>query len=202
MVIFITLNSCKQGQQKAKEAEWTNQGILEHVQDWPGTSKKAAEYILNKYGLPDEVTEYRLKWHNKGNFQEIVVHKEEVEHNFPMPHTDVLEQSVYYDVPIDKMDEITAFNGSLIIHRTKGIMSARCENEHLNYLILNLAHEIAVGERTVEDARGFFGTNVMAYLLGDTSLFMHDFLFTPAQKSGFPDESVIDDEFLGEIGEN
>lgn len=49
-----------------------------------------------------------------------------------MQHKDVLEQFVNYEVPADKMDELVRFDGSIIVFRTDGLMSVRCDNEAAN----------------------------------------------------------------------
>ncbi len=49
-----------------------------------------------------------------------------VPHDFPMPHPDLLEQFVDYQVPPDKFDELAQYDGSVIVERTKGEISARC----------------------------------------------------------------------------
>ncbi|HET6244540.1 MAG: hypothetical protein H0V01_09880 [Bacteroidetes bacterium] len=205
IALFLALNACVNVLQKTPDTctqfqkDWTKKRILEHVQNWPKTASKAAKTMVEKYGLPDEITEYRLIWHNKGDFKETIVFREEVNNNFPFPHKAVLEQSINYTVPMDKLADISKYSGNIVVDRTKGKISARCDNEYMNYLTLNLAHEIAIGERTVEDAREFLATNVIAYLSGDTSLFMHDFLFTPPLKTGDADEAIIDDEIVKEI---
>jgi hypothetical protein len=52
-----------------------------------------------------------------------------VDHYFPVRHPDVLEQAVHYRVPTDKFDELAAYDGSVIVERTKGEISARCGKE-------------------------------------------------------------------------
>ncbi len=69
----------------------------------------------------------------------------------------------------------------------------------MNYLTLNIAHEIAVGERTVEEARGFLASNAIAFMTGDTSLFMHELLFTPPSKADDPDKPIMDDKAFKEF---
>jgi hypothetical protein len=56
-------------------------------------------------------------------------------------------------VPPEKVDELVQFDGSLLIDRTRGELSARCDSEEANILALNLAHEIIAGARDVKSAR-------------------------------------------------
>jgi hypothetical protein len=41
---------------------------------------------------------------NTGLWKRTIVYRDEVPHNFPKPHTDVLEQFVDYKVPVGKFD--------------------------------------------------------------------------------------------------
>jgi len=52
---------------------------------------------------------------------------EEIPHDFPKPHMDMLLQSIDYPVPPDKFDELAAYDGSVIAERTKGELAARCD---------------------------------------------------------------------------
>ncbi len=137
------------------------------VSEWPAESRKAAERMIKAYGEPDAASKLRLTWLNKGPFVKTIVHKQPVEHNFPAPHKDVLEQFVNYKVPADKMDELAKFDGSIIVFRTDGLMSARCHKEDMNILALNLADQVIQGERTWQEARDKFTQVATAYQDGD-----------------------------------
>jgi hypothetical protein len=43
-----------------------------------------------------------------------------VPHEFPKEHTDYLEQFIDYHVPPEAADELTTYDGSVMIERTKG----------------------------------------------------------------------------------
>src|ERR1700730_5479015 len=47
---------------------------------------------------------------------------------------------------------LAVFDGSVLVDRTKGEMSARCEGEAANFLALNLADDIVHGRKDVESA--------------------------------------------------
>ncbi|HBG46089.1 MAG TPA: hypothetical protein DDW94_03775 [Deltaproteobacteria bacterium] len=123
---------------------------------WPEASRKAAVHVLDKYGAPDLLTNEMLIWMEEGEWQEIIVRKRAVEHRFPVPHDDVLEQSIAYEVPEDKFDDLAVFNGSVIAERTRGTLSSRCASEAMNYLALNLANDIITNSKSVEEARAAF----------------------------------------------
>jgi hypothetical protein len=122
--------------------------------------------MIRKYGAPDEATPRILRWHGNGGWKRSILYREEVPHNFPMPHTDLLEQVIDYRVPPDKFDELAAYDGSVIVERTKGELSARCDKEEMNLLALNLANDIVTEKRSVEEARQFYAQTAMAFKQG------------------------------------
>ena len=85
--------------------------------------------MMDKYGASDEATASLLLWHNNDPWRRTAAYREEAQHNFPAPHRDVLEQFIPYRVPVDKFDDLAAFDGSVLVDRTKGLMSARCAGE-------------------------------------------------------------------------
>jgi len=64
------------------------------MKSWPMASQMAVKDMVTKYGKPDEATPTMMVWNNKGPWAKTVVFKEEYQHNFPMPHTDLLQQWV------------------------------------------------------------------------------------------------------------
>jgi len=137
------------------------------IRDWPRGPRQTAEQMLDKYGAPHGVTPDMLVWRETGPFVKTVLYSNPVEHNFPVPHKDYLQQYVNFDVPADKMDEIAKFDGSIIVYLTDGIMSARCHKEPMNTLALNLAAMIADGELSVEEARRKYARTAKAFAQGD-----------------------------------
>ncbi len=135
------------------------------IEAWPDVPQRAARTMLDRYGPPNEATASRLIWYNNGPWKRTIVYRDEVPHNFPKPHVDVLEQFVDYRVPPEKFDELAAFDGSVIPERTKGEISARCDMEAMNFLALNLAHDIVSGERTVDEAREFYAQTANAFMM-------------------------------------
>lgn len=141
--------------------------VQQVISSWPQASKNAAESMLKKYGKPAGVTPDMLVWKNTGPFVKTIVHKRTVDHKFPAPHQDVLEQFVNFKVPADKMDDLAKFDGSIIVYRTDGVMSARCHKEPMNLLALNLAADIVKGERSVDEARSKYADAANAYKNGN-----------------------------------
>lgn len=158
------------------------------VDGWPSTAQSAARAAMEKYGMPDEATPTRLIWHDSGPWKRSIVYREEVQHDFPMPHKDVWEQFIDYSVPADKFDELAMYDGSVIVERTKGEMSARCDKEGANFLAINLANDIVTGRRTVEEARRMYAETMMQVMKGSMPEYTRGFAFTlPRGNTGYAD---------------
>jgi hypothetical protein len=169
------------------------QGSQVNVNDWPETAQKAAKAMMEKYGEPAESTPHMLVWHNTGLFTRTIVYKEEVQHDFPMPHKDVLEQFINYQVPADKFDDLAMYDGSVIAERTKGVLSARCDKEGANILALNLANDIVTNKRTVQDARKFYAYAMMQMMQGEKPAYIESLQFSASKGNvGDADKTIMD----------
>jgi hypothetical protein len=93
--------------------------------------------------------------------------REQVPHDFPAPHKDSLEQLMDYRVPVDLFSKLAEFGGSVMAERTKGELSARCGGTAMNFVAINLAHDIITGKRTVAQARQEYTRLSQAYQRGD-----------------------------------
>jgi hypothetical protein len=81
-----------------------------------------------------------------------VLSREETPHDFPAHHTDFLEQFIDYRVPVEMFSKLAEYDGSVIAERTKEELSARCGGTSMNFVAINLAHDIISGARSVADA--------------------------------------------------
>lgn len=160
------------------------------IESWPPMSKKAAEQTLEKYGPPNEATASRLIWYNNGPWKRTICYRDEVLHNFPAPHTDVIEQFIDYQVPAEKLGELAAYDGSVIVERTKGEVSARCDMEAANILALNLMHEIVTGKINAARARELYSEVTGAYILNQPAAYAEKFQFdVPSGDTADADET-------------
>lgn len=149
------------------------------IANWPEVSKKVAEMIIEKYGQPHGVTPDMLVWKNNGPWKRTIISREVVNHNFPTPHPDLLEQFINYKVPVDKYDDMAAYDGSVILERTKGEMSARCDAEGANFLAINLGNDVATGKRNTEQARAYYTQAMKTFKeTGVMDPYMKGFVFT------------------------
>ncbi len=175
----------------AREAQGdheTEKGARESVQgaqvesiiaDWPDAQKAVAKQMLEKYGTPNEATPTKLIWYRNGPWKRTELSSEVVAHNWPAPHSDFLTQTIDYRVPPEKASLIAQFDGSIILDRTKGEVSARCDSESANALGMNMVHEIVTGKRSVEEARELLAQNKAAYNLGRDAPYAEQLLFEP-----------------------
>jgi hypothetical protein len=164
----------------------------ELVQAWPEAARSAANAMMEKYGPPDEAAASMLLWHHNGPWRRTIVYREETQHNFPTPHRDVLEQFIPYRVPVDKFDDLAAFDGSVLIDRTKGLMSARCAGEGGNFLALNLADEIIQGKKDVATARRTYAEAMKSRMEGRTPEIMKRLMFDVTREdTADPDQPIV-----------
>ena len=157
----------------------TREGVEAIIRDWPPTPREAATTVIGKYGPPQEATPSLLLWSGTGPWKWTMLWRDEAPHRFPQPHVDVLEQAIDYRVPPEKASELAAFDGSVIVERTKGELSARCEGEEANFLALNLAHQIVTGQMGVEQARRRYTEAMQAFSQGRRDPDMAGLRFEP-----------------------
>jgi len=155
--------------EKPTEKTADKEAVQTLIANWLPMPKKAAEQTIAMYGSPNEALESRLIWYNNGPWKRTIVYRDEVLHNFPAPHTDVIEQFIDYAVPPEKFSEIAAFDGSVIVERTKGEVSARCDMEAANILALNLMHDIVIGKCDAEKAREIYSEVTGAFVLNQSA---------------------------------
>lgn len=169
----------------------------EIVQDWPQQSREAAGLVIEKYGEPDEANETQLTWHKPGPWKRIVATRAFFDHNFPAPHIDAVESFIDYRVPVGKFDALAEFDGSVIVERTAGEVSARCHDEQANLLALNLMHDIVTGAKSVEEARDYYAKEFADYRRGKPTPYMQKLRFAPGDgKAADPDVRMLSDEEL------
>ena len=166
------------------------------VDGWPDGAKEAARLVLDKYGEPDEATESFLVWYRVGPWKRIVASKAFWRHDFPVPHYDSIEGVVDFGVPPEKCTPLAEFDGSVVVERTAGEVSARCHDEEANTLALNLVHDIVVEGRDVEDARAYYAKEFLDYRRKRPTPYMDGLRFEPRRDAPDPDVRVLSDEEL------
>lgn len=173
----------------------TKQGS-EIITEWPEESREAAQLVIDTYGEPHEVTDSLLVWHKTGPWKRIVATKEFYEHTFPAPHFDSVETVLDYEVPTEFFTPLADFDGSVIVERTVGEVSARCHDEQANSLALNLMHDIVSGEKDVEEAREYYAKEFLDARREEPTPYMDELKFEPGTGTADPDERLLSDEEL------
>jgi hypothetical protein len=126
-----------------------------NLKDWPVDRQVLAAHLVTRYGEPQEITPRSIGWYNNGPWKRTILYKDGDQHRFPLPHQDVLWQTVNYKVPLNKVVALMTYDGSILVDRTRGEITAHCDSEEANTLILNIANTIVTGENTVEQAMAY-----------------------------------------------
>jgi len=164
------------------------------LQGWPEEAREAAQLVIDQYGEPDESTAHDLTWRDVGDWKRIVAQRAFWAHDFPAPHTDSVETFIDYRVPSEKFEELAEFDGSVMVERTTGEVSARCHDEQANALALNLMHDIVVGDRTVAEARDYYAKEFLDARRKQPTPYMDGLRFkTGSDAAPDPDERVLSD---------
>lgn len=158
---------------------------------WPVTPRQAAKVMVEKYGQPHEATPTMLVWHNNGPWKHTIVYREEIVHNFPRPHSDVIEQVIDYKVPANKFDDLARYDGSVIADRTKGELKARSDKEEMNFLTLNLADDIVKGKKSADEARREYSRAAVLSMTGKSSELLEKLQFNVSGDTMDKDKSII-----------
>jgi hypothetical protein len=155
---------------------------------WPAASRDAAMFMTKKYGPPAAMTADMAVWGRTGPWKRTVVYAREYAHEFPMHHTDVMQQWIDYKAPAAMYDELAQYDGSVVLERTAGEMSARCDKEGANFLALNLAHDLVTGKQTVEGARTMYGEQITAMKAMRPAPYTERLTFGTMSDTGDPDQ--------------
>ena len=162
------------------------------VSAWPDVPREVAQTVMEAYGPPQEATPSRLIWFDNAPWKRTILYRDVVQHDFPIPHPDLLEQFIDYQAPLEMYDELAVYDGSVIVERTKGEISARCDKEEMNFLAINLANDVAIGERTPDEARQFYAETAMAFMEGTSDPYVEGFVFeVPEGGTADPDEPAM-----------
>jgi len=126
------------------------EAILEH---WPETARELADRLTQQYGPPDEASAERLLWRSAGEWKRLAVHREGPRHAWPHPHTDHVEGVIDHAVPLERVQDILAFHGSITVARTAGELACRCKGEEEIRMALNIANDLVEGHVDAAAAR-------------------------------------------------
>jgi hypothetical protein len=108
-----------------------------------------------------------------------------------------VESVIDYRVPPEKVSALAEFDGSVVVERTAGEVSARCHDEQANFLALNLMHDIVTGAKSVDEAREYYAKEFADFRRKKTTPYMERLRFSPADgDAGDPDRRILSDADL------
>lgn len=169
----------------------------EIIKAWPEESREAARLVIDGYGEPHEASASLLVWHEVGPWKRVEASRAFAGHHFPVPHTDSVTSIIDHRVPVEKLGPLAEFDGSVVVARTAGEVSARCHDEQANFLALNLMNDVVTEARNVAEARDYYAEEFLAVRRGDPAPYMQGLRFTPTGAGAAdPDERALSDEQL------
>ncbi|HAM36369.1 MAG TPA: hypothetical protein DEB40_05860 [Elusimicrobia bacterium] len=142
------------------------------ISRWPEVSRTVALATMEKYGAPDQVHADKLVWNNNGAWDRTIAYRD------LRDQSDILEQTIRYEVPRTKLSAVNEINLPLRVSRDRKEISATSESEQMNFLALNLADEVIKGKKSSVEARDFYARTVSLSKAGKTSPYMQGLLFT------------------------
>ena len=66
-------------------------------------------------------------------------------------------------MPTEYFTPLAEYDGSVIVERTGGEVSARCHDEQANTHALNLMNDIVTGEKSAEEAREYYAKEFLDF---------------------------------------
>jgi hypothetical protein len=170
--------------------------VNEILETWPEPAREAARLVVDAYGDPAEATSSELIWHDVGDWKRVVAQRAWWDHRFPAPHTDSVESFVDYRVPPERLSDLARFDGSVMVERTTGEVSARCHDIEANRLALNLMHDIVSGAKGVDEARDYYAQEFLDARRDRPTPYMERLNFEPASpgEAADPDTRLLSDE--------
>jgi hypothetical protein len=168
----------------------------EIIKSWPEESREAAQIVIDTYGEPHEATESLLVWYHVGPWKRMVAFRTFHAHEFPIPHIDCVESVIDYRVPVRAVAALAEFDGSVVVHRTAGEVTARCHDEQANFLALNLMNDIVTGAKTAADARRYYAEEFLNVRRKRPTPYMEKLRFSPGIGTADSDRRALSDQDL------
>lgn len=177
----------------------TSKSAEQIIKDWPEEARESAALVVKQYGEPHEATDTELTWLDVGSWKRLVARSAFWQHDFPAPHTDSVETFIDYRVPVEMFTPLARFDGSVMVERTTGEVSARCHDEQANSLALNLMHDIVSRSKTVDEARDYYAKEFLDARRKQPTPYMDKLQFQGSgQAAADPDTRVLSEQQLDE----
>lgn len=145
--------------------------LAAHTAGWDNGPRTAARVMMERYGSPDRLVPGAVTWNARGPWKRIVV-RDAATGRF-------LEQTVSYWVPLSAIAPLSEFGRGVRADFAADELTAASDDEALNRLALNTAHDIAAGRRDAKDAAAFYDRTVRLAASGKGSVYLTNLLFQP-----------------------
>ncbi|MFI5361817.1 MAG: hypothetical protein ACHQ49_07590 [Elusimicrobiota bacterium] len=159
------------------------------LRTWTSRPRRIARLLIEKYGEPGRYGPTALVWDRAGPWKRTVVYRDAWPRLPGMGKEEYLEQTIGYSVPAEKTAALKRFDPAIEIDRAGAELSARADSEQKNFLALNLAEEIVLGKRGVDEARAFYGEVLRLSESGKSSGYLGGLLFSGESDKHFTDGS-------------
>jgi hypothetical protein len=160
------------------------------IKDWPKRSSSEARMLIAKYGRPSRFDVDSLVWYGNGQWSKTILRRRSPRSFLGIHGRDILEQSISYAVPDDKIAALENFDTFVKYDRGTGELSSRATSEKLNYLALNLAAEIVADKWNADEARDFYAKTMRLSESGKSSAYLEGFVFPLGEQSAPKTEGV------------
>lgn len=107
------------------------------AENWPPLSRQRARALVAEYGFPQNESADHLEWERPEPWQRVRVRRD-----------GLIEETVPYAVPGERLPDVRAFGGRLFIDMLHQEVTVTGESEEVNRLLLNLMHDILIGVKT------------------------------------------------------
>jgi hypothetical protein len=145
------------------------------IAGWPRAARLTARSMISEYGAPNRCSKDALAWLDNGPWKMTVVNRSGWP-LFGIATKDYVEQTLAYRVPADRVEDLKRFDSRLEVNQL-GRLSVRSESESMNFLALNVANDIVMDKRGVQDARDFYRRAVRLAHAGKSSAYTKGLLF-------------------------
>ena len=145
--------------------------VAAHVASWPAGPRRTVTMLTERYGPPNVLARGIATWSNRKPWKRIVVRGDASDA--------YLEQTVSYAAPREALASLREFGRGVRVNLEANELTAASSDESLNRLALNLAVQIAVGKRSVADARDFYAKTTRLSTAGKSSPYLTGLLFAP-----------------------
>ena len=147
------------------------------IADWPDDSRRTAETMIQKYGVPNAIGDRVLVWNGNAPWKRTVVHREDP--GLYPRRPGALQQVVDYEVPARAVSKLEDLGAGLSVSHDRRELSASNESEAQNFLAMNLADDVIAGRLSAAQARESYARTLALRESGKTSPTTEKLGFTP-----------------------